>query len=104
MAHGKARESELETGARVAANARTTYEITVKSASLPGLPQRLAVAPKPPATRDGKPAGGASSAFGGTSAGRSPEENLILNESLSILADYIRLLEHSAPTKPRGAG
>jgi hypothetical protein len=70
------------------------YEITVKAAGLPGLPARVqgagtsppvAAAPKSGADKDEPESAGAHAA-----------DNLVLEESLRILADYVGLLTSSA--------
>jgi carboxyl-terminal processing protease len=67
------------------------YEITVKGAGLPGLPPRvLGAAAPPPAAEASKPGSNAEE-----SAGARAADNLVLDESLRILTDYVGLL--SAP-------
>jgi carboxyl-terminal processing protease len=70
------------------------YEITVKGAGLPGLPPRgLGVAAPPPEAAAAK-----SGANADESAGAYAADNLVLDESLRILADYVGL--PSAPPVP----
>jgi carboxyl-terminal processing protease len=88
LAQHKARHEEREREGRTRDAARsTTYEITLKNASLPGLPppaafSRASAAVPGSATDDPDEA----------STRRSPADDIILNESLRILADYAELL------------
>ena len=82
----------------------TTYEITLKNASLPGLPA-------PVAAKKGE--GAAATADTKTStppddldpmaAGRSPDSDILLQETMKILGDYVDLLGLQ-PKGPRLAG
>jgi carboxyl-terminal processing protease len=99
VADGKSRQAEIEKQGRAAAAARSAYEITVKNAALPGLPQR--VVPKPPkvaAAHDGKSASGTDTLADDT-ADRTPADDLILNEALLILGDYARLQDPKGDPK-----
>jgi carboxyl-terminal processing protease len=95
MAASKARDLAIDKEARAMVLARITYPITVRAAALPGLPARLVVAPAstsasqtvPPSDSHG---GGADPAGDDLSS-----DDVISNESLLILGDYVSLL---APT------
>jgi len=74
------------------------YEITVKGASLPGLPpRRTGAATPPPGAAVAKPGATKEEAEAEAAQSRAPD-NLVLDESLRILADYVGLL--SAPRAP----
>lgn len=82
MAEGKARQTEREKEAQAhALSLPTTYEITLKNASAPGLPPPMAVKP---------------SAKQGTAATPEAEgasaSDILLQETVKILADYVELL------------
>jgi carboxyl-terminal processing protease len=93
MAESKVRETELAREERaLRATGPTTYEITLKNASLPGLPPPLAVT-------------NSTSAKDADSEAkiRSTTDDIILNEGVQILADYVNALkppvEKSARTR-----
>jgi carboxyl-terminal processing protease len=71
------------------------YEITVKGAGVPGLPARGQGAAAPPPSAAAKP--GANTEESESTAGAHAADNLVLDEALRILADYVGLL--SAPPK-----
>jgi carboxyl-terminal processing protease len=94
MAELKARQAARKQGELAdAPSAPTIYEITLENASSPGLPS-----PKPPKTREGS--GGKASAESTVSdddldaktVGRSPDSDILLDETLKILRDYVDLL------------
>jgi hypothetical protein len=105
VAQSKARELERESLDRALRSTRpTTYEITLKNASSPGLPSPLAF------TNKGDAAGGglastATNDIDSSVDGRTPSEDIILDETVRILADYVDLLkpsvEHDARDTPR---
>ncbi len=92
LAKSKARQDERKRESRnLHARRPTTYEITLKNASSPGLPPPLAFKNK----TDKAVARTASSPMDdldGGSIARSSAKDIILNESVQILADYVRLL------------
>jgi carboxyl-terminal processing protease len=76
------------------------YEITVKGASLPGLPPRIQGAAKSPkAAATAKPGANTEEA---ESTGAHAADNLVLDESLRILGDYIGLLS-APPSRATGS-
>jgi carboxyl-terminal processing protease len=86
MAESKVREGELEReGRALRATGPTTYEITLKSAALPGLPSPVA----PSAPTDSAPAKDGDS----DAKIRTTTDDLILNEGVQILADYVNALQ-----------
>jgi carboxyl-terminal processing protease len=92
MAQIKARNDEREQEDRAHPAARpTTYEITVKNASLPGLPQPLIATESKGKTKIAKPSSPGDE-LGRMATGRSPDSDVILNEATKILADYVDLL------------
>ncbi len=82
-------DQEIASDVRAATAARTTYVITVKNASHPGLP-----APETTTAKRHPDAGAESDE---ESAGRAAADDLVLNESLAILRDYAQLLQAKAP-------
>ena len=98
MAESKVRETELASEGRVLrATGPTTYEITLKNASLPGLPPPvapLAVTNKAPA-KDGDKDGDSEAKV------RSTTDDLLLNEGVQILADYVNVLQPPVDKTPR---
>ena len=68
-----------------------TYEITLKNAGTPGLPAPVAPAPEKKAAGVTAPSKG-SPDEPGPSAGPSPVDEIIIGESLQVLADYAGLL------------
>lgn len=77
------------------------YEITVKSASSAALPARVAGAGAPPPGADAK-SGTNKEAAEAESAGARAADNLVLDESLRILADYVGLLS-APPSRAKGS-
>jgi carboxyl-terminal processing protease len=98
MATTKAREDAIEHAAQAVAGTRVTYPITVKNAGVAGLPAPLKITPKPVASADG-----------GTppadphEADKSRDDDVVSNESLLILRDYVQLLAAPKPKAPGGA-
>ena len=83
LAESKVREAELASEERaLRATGPTTYEITLKNASSPGLPAPLAVTNSAPAKDQDSEA-----------KGRSTTDDIILNEGVQILADYVNALK-----------
>jgi carboxyl-terminal processing protease len=90
MAQAKARKELREKQAKALKASRpATYEITLKNSSTPGLPVAVAggntaqvTAGKAKDDKDNE----------GGSAGRSAADEILLNESLQILADYVGLV------------
>ena len=96
LAQSKARKEQREQEGRALKAARpTTYEIRLRNTSSPGLPAPMAVAggntahvpPSPPAKADDAEGAGADG---------SPLDEINLNESVQILADYVRLMKGRA--------
>jgi carboxyl-terminal processing protease len=77
----------------------SAYEITVKGAGAPGLPPRLVGAGAPPSKAEAARAG--ANEDESESAGAHAADNLILGESLRILADYVGLLA-APPSQAKG--
>ena len=85
MAESKARETALASDERaLQASGPTTYEITLKNASSPGLPA--------PLTATVKTDSSAKEADGEAKI-RSTTDDIILNEGVQILADYVNALK-----------
>jgi carboxyl-terminal processing protease len=107
MAQSKAREAQLarDEGA-LQASAPTSYEITLKNASSPGLPSPLASTEKAATDKAAKAATtadqGPTSALatlGNEANGHSTSQDLILDEGVRILADYVDLLKVAPKTR-----
>jgi carboxyl-terminal processing protease len=97
VAQAKARKEERERESRkLRATRPATYEITVKNSGNPGLPAPL---PAPPPEKASKSSSAANDDLEGgpTGAGHAPADDVIMNEGLRILADYVGLLD---PKKP----
>jgi carboxyl-terminal processing protease len=95
MAESKAREAELVKDERaLRATGLTTYEITLKNAALPGLPSPVAATKSAPA--DDKARDRDSDA-----KVRSATDDIILNEGVRILADYVDVLNPPAEKSAR---
>jgi carboxyl-terminal processing protease len=97
LAQAKARREQRERDARaLRASKPTTYEITLKNARTPGLPAPVAVAGGNTASvspsSKGKP-----DDLEGSGPARSAVDDIILNESVQVLSDYVGLL---APPRP----
>ena len=92
MATTKAREDTIEREARAMAASHVTYQITVKNAAAPGLPPPDRPAPAATAGATPRP--------DPHDDERSPDDDIISNESLLILRDYARLLASG----PRSSG
>ena len=94
MAQAKLGQAALARDGRALQAARpATYEITLQNVAAPGLPPPLA--PTTAKTRGALGAGGASAP---AEEERAPAaaDDIILNESIQILADYMELLDHPA--------
>jgi carboxyl-terminal processing protease len=93
LANTKRLDQEIAHDVRAATAERTTYVITTKNASKPGLP-----APEAPKSERHLDAG--ASADGESdreSAESAAADDLVLNESVAILRDYVQLLQAKAP-------
>jgi carboxyl-terminal processing protease len=100
MAESKARDAELTRDvAALEASRPTSYEITLKNASSPGLPSPQ------PFTKKADSRGGEDSTSDRSTSDRATTEDLILDESVRILADYVKLpkLPAQAAAFQRGA-
>jgi carboxyl-terminal processing protease len=92
MAQTKARKEAREQEAKALRAARPiTYEITLKNSAQPGLPAPLAVEKAPAKGKGDKGEKGEKGDEEGAALGRSPIEEIVLNESVQILADYVAL-------------
>jgi hypothetical protein len=95
LAEGKARQAERKQEEQVRAmSLPTTYEITLKNVSAPGLPRPMAAKPSAKASTASTPeaeAAPASDAFDQIAPGRSADD-ILLQETVKILADYVELL------------
>ena len=102
LAQSKARQDERERESRIHPAARpATYEITLKNVSSPGLPPPMA------ATKSAAPAqvtdpSSASNALDRVPTGRPADDDIVLNETVEILADYVNLLNTPANTARPG--
>lgn len=97
MAQSKVRETELASDERALRATRpTTYEITLKNALFPGLPLPLVLTKKAETTGAGH-ASSTGDDLGIEAKDRSTTDDIILNESVRILADYVNLL--ASPVK-----
>ena len=95
VAQSKGREAALvRDGRALQAAPPATYEITLKNVSTPGLQRSVA----PPNARG---TGGAADASAPADGPKDPwsADDLILNESVQILADYVDLLGRPAPPR-----
>jgi carboxyl-terminal processing protease len=92
MAQSKVRETELASDERALRATRpTTYEITLKNASSPGLPLPLAFTNSVVKKGAEDPTPDVDD-LGSDTKGRPNTEDIILDESVQILADYVTLL------------
>jgi carboxyl-terminal processing protease len=97
LAQAKARKEQREQEAKALKAVRpTTYEITLKNSATAGLPAPTFVAGGKTAQVT-PPKGKGDDADGGP-LGRGPMDEIILNESVQILADYIALQPARAKT------
>ncbi len=87
-AHREAREKEERMRPPIRP---TTYEITLENASLPGLPPPLASSKKPAAGADAKSSSSPDDLDQAANPG-SPDSDVLLNETVKILGDYVDLL------------
>ena len=110
MAQAKAREAQLARDEHaLQASAPTSYEITLKNASSPGLPSPLVSPEKAAAEKAAtekaateKADQGPTSAvatLGNEMNGHSTTQDLILDEGVRILADYVDLLKPAPKTR-----
>lgn len=98
LAQAKLRKEQRDQAMKALKAARpTTYEITLKTTATPGLPSPLPsggktaqVSPKTKGAKEDDADGGAR---------HSPLDEIILNETVQILADYVELLRVRAPAK-----
>jgi carboxyl-terminal processing protease len=102
MAQVKARREQREKEAKALQASRpTTYEITLKNSATPGLPVPVSVAGGNSAQvagpGKGKGKDDKKDDKEGGAIGRSVSDEIILNESVQILADYAGLLGPAAP-------
>ena len=101
--HELARDRELRKAISAKAEAEEAsvpaYEITVKNAGAPGLPPRMASTAKP-RPESAAPKSGDSLDESDSNAAHAADD-LVLDESLRILADYVRLL--AGPVRPGGS-
>ena len=96
LAQSKARQDERERESRIHPAARpATYEITLKNVSSPGLPPPMA-ATKSVAAAHGANSSSAPNALDQVAAGRSLDDDIVLDETMKILADYVDLLNGGA--------
>ncbi len=92
LAQIKARKAERELEERAKPSVRpTTYEITLKNASLPGLPPPMVAKESTSEAKEAK-SSSPEVELGQVATGRSPDSDIILNEATKILADYADLL------------
>jgi carboxyl-terminal processing protease len=92
QAESKARRERREQEARALQATRPrTYEITLKNAATPGLPAPMAVA-RGNSAASAAPAKARPDEPDAAPPGPSPVDELIMNESLQVLADYAGLL------------
>jgi carboxyl-terminal processing protease len=96
LAQIKARQDERKRTETARANSLpATYEITLKNASAPGLPPPMAAKPRvkkgATATPDSETSP-AADALDQTAPGRSSDNDILLQETVKILADYVDLL------------
>ena len=100
LAEAKARRQRREKEERALQASRPpTYEITLKNAAMPGLPAPMkeTAVKKPAAPGPSKGKADESDDDDDGPAGTSPVDDIILNESLQVLADYAGLLGTKAP-------
>ena len=89
MADSKLRETELASEERaLRVTGPTSYEITLKNVALPGLPPPLA----PLAAANSTPAKEGEKSADSEAKIRSATDDIILNEGVQILADYVNVL------------
>jgi carboxyl-terminal processing protease len=102
LAQSKARQDERVRESRIRFPFRpATYEITLKNVSSPGLPPPMA-ATKSVAAAHGASSSSAPNALAPDAASRSLDDDIVLNETVKILADYVDLLNGQA--NPAGPG
>ncbi len=105
VAESKARETALASDERalLATGGPTTYEITLKNVSLPGLPAPKALTNKEEAKGAATPSS-PEGAGPNDGAGSSTTDDIILNEGVQILADYVNLLKPSGAAASSACG
>ena len=90
LAQAKQRKADREKGSRVLASERpVAHEITLENVDSPGLPPPVVA--KKDAGAASAPDASAGSANGSASAGASLADDIILDESVRILVDYVNL-------------
>ncbi len=94
QAADKARDEAIAQAGKAATAARPSYEITVQSASQPAPTPPRAVVPPPPRVA------GEASAKTGKGNLDLPGDELVMNEALSILSDYVGQTSRTAPPRP----
>ena len=104
ISQSKAREAQLARDEHaLQASAPTSYEITLKNASSPGLPSPLVSTDKAStekaATKAVEAPTSALGTLGNEMNGRSTTQDLILDEGVRILADYVDLLKVAPKTR-----
>jgi len=98
LAQSKARQDERERESRIHPAARpATYEITLKNVSSPGLPPPMA-ATKSAAPARVKDPSSAPNAPDRAATSRSADDDIVLNEAVKILTDYVDLLNGGTNT------
>ena len=102
LADDKVLEKRIEEEARAEIAARTSYAITLENVARPGLPVAMPQPPKPVAARRDEAAKRVADR-GDDSASSLASDDLILNESLLILGDYVHLQDRVQDRGPRGS-
>jgi carboxyl-terminal processing protease len=93
IAQNKERQTEREQESKtLRASAPTAYEITLKNAALPGLPPATKLSDDP---ADAKGAPPPSHALESRKSDAASVDDIILNEAVHILADYVGLSPHA---------
>jgi carboxyl-terminal processing protease len=106
LAQDKAIGKAIASKAEAEESGIPTYQITVAAAGQPGLPPRMASTPKGPGDANADPTTSAKSGDDalenpGSTAAHAADE-LILDESLRVLSDYVGLLEKPLAGGPAG--
>jgi hypothetical protein len=92
LAQSKARKAKREQEEQAHPSSQpTTYEITLRNASSPGLPPPMAPKKNPAAT-PGTTSSSTSDDLDPAATRRSPDSDILLHETTKILADYADLL------------
>jgi len=96
LAQSKARQDERERESRIHPATRpATYEITLRNVSSPGLPPPMA-ATKSITAAHGANSSSVPNALDRVAAGRSLDDDIVLDEAMKVLADYVALLNAGA--------